>query len=395
MPRPDDLTARFHALRDLLAEYGWLWRPAPFHEPRPAWCQHLPELAAEYLALDDASVEYLGSDNQALIERLARHVPALADLHTLIDLPPGSVAQAQVPERLLAHIPGRKQAQILAFGAAMQTPRHPLLEWCAGKGHLGRLIAHRHALPVTSLEIDAGLVADGIALARRAGTDQDFVRADALDAGTALHLHGRHVVALHACGDLHLSLLRGVVDHGAPVIDLVPCCYYRIATPRHRPLNDDAGLDLSREELHLAVTETVTAGTRQRRIRDTAQAWKLAFLEWRGQVCTGRKQGFKPIPAAWMNDGFAAWLRRLCLREGLSVPVAGFETFEQIGWQRLAAARRLELVRLAFRRALEIWLVLDRALYLRRAGFAVKVGEFCQRSLTPRNLMIQACRQGY
>ena len=47
---------------------------------------------------------------------------------------------------------------------------------------------------------------------------------------------------------------------------------------------------------------------------------------------------------------------------------------------------------LRFRRALEVWLVMDLALGLEEAGFEVAVGTFCDRALTPRNLMVLAER---
>ena len=60
------------------------------------------------------------------------------------------------------------------------------------------------------------------------------------------------------------------------------------------------------------------------------------------------------------------------------------------GEARKAITDRIELVRHIFRRAIELWLVLDRALYLQAAGYDVEVSEFCNKSLTPRNILIQA-----
>jgi hypothetical protein len=54
--------------------------------------------------------------------------------------------------------------------------------------------------------------------------------------------------------------------------------------------------------------------------------------------------------------------------------------------------RRFELVRHAFRRPLELWLVLDIALGLEERGFEVQIGRFCARTLTPRNLLVVAER---
>ncbi|MNG29795.1 hypothetical protein D3C84_1152830 [compost metagenome] len=54
--------------------------------------------------------------------------------------------------------------------------------------------------------------------------------------------------------------------------------------------------------------------------------------------------------------------------------------------------RNLELLRNLFRRPLELWLVLDRALFLEEQGYRVRPGLFCDYPLTPRNLLILAER---
>ena len=389
-PLPEaELASRFCRLGALLDAHAGLWRPAPFHVPRPDWCEAHPAYAAHLLALADEEVEAQAGDNRALIDLAGRFVPELRALLDLIELPRLEGPPEAPAESSARHVPGRKLAQIGAFAAGVGAIEHPILEWCAGKGHLGRHLAGRWRLPVTSLEWDGELCAEGERLAR--GVDQAFVRADALDSASVRWIAGRHALALHACGDLHLALLRGVVERGAPALDLAPCCYYRIATPAYRPLNPDANLVLSRDELHLAVTETVTAGARERRDRDRAQAWKLAFLEWRAARGVARDKAFKPVPGGWLGEGFGPWLTMLAEREGLAWPEAGDgRAWEARGWSRLGEVRRLELARLAFRRPLEVWLALDRALYLARHGYRVWLGEFCERALTPRNLLLRA-----
>lgn len=383
------LALHFHLLGDLLARHASLWRPVPFHDPQPPWRARYPGLATRLLALEDAEVERLAGNNHRLLELLARTHPETTALSRLIDLPRVEAPPLTEDPRLGWRIPGRKQEQIHAFAAALGDAGQPYLEWCAGKGHLGRLLGRLQGREVLSLEWDGALCAEGEAMAQRAGVAQRFVQADVSHAAVAPLLAGRHALALHACGDLHLTLLREAAAARVPALDLAPCCYYRIATPRYAPLNPDAALDLSREELHLAVTDTVAAGERERRLRDRDLAWKLAFLEWRDAQGGARGKTFKPVPAAWAAAGFAAWLERLTQREGLPAP-ADAAAWEAKGWDRFRVFRRLDLVRLAFRRPLEVWLALDRALFLERAGYRVELREFCPRGVTPRNLLISA-----
>jgi hypothetical protein len=58
--------------------------------------------------------------------------------------------------------------------------------------------------------------------------------------------------------------------------------------------------------------------------------------------------------------------------------------YENIGWHRQWEVMRLSLVRIAFRRALELWLVLDMASYLTLHGYRVNLGTFCERRDSPR-----------
>ncbi len=54
----------------------------------------------------------------------------------------------------------------------------------------------------------------------------------------------------------------------------------------------------------------------------------------------------------------------------------------------------MELVRQLFRRPLEMWLVLDRVCYLEQSNYDVSLGTFCDKPVTPRNILIHAERKG-
>lgn len=386
---------RLLALGAVLRQYQDYWRPAPFWQRHPAWCDSTPDLAAAVMALNDAETEILAADNARLWRWLARYMPDWAHFAELCALP--APRHDPIPDfgRRSWHIPGRKQAQIQAFADVLGEPVAAIVEWCSGKGHLGRHLGSQWRLPVLSLELDADLCAAGQDFADQMTLDQTFLQADALAPDSAAHLAQRHAVALHACGDLHRALLVGAKAHGAAAIDLVPCCYYRINTPCYQPFNPEADVPLSQSDLHLAVTETTTAGGRERRQRDVAMALKLGYLAWchdHGDV--SRQAGLKPVPAAWNRRPFADYVQAMAARDGLGCDArADWQAYAETGRTRQKEVMRLSLIRLAFRRPLEIWLALDQALYLERAGYAVTLREFCAPGLTPRNLLLSARRQ--
>jgi len=286
-------------------------------------------------------------------------------------------------------VPGRKWAQIGWFAEAA-APLLPVTEWCAGKGHLGRLVGARWGLLVDSIEIDGALCEAGQKLSRRARVAQRFVCADVLDGPLALG--GRHVMALHACGHLHRRLVRDARALGVAALDVAPCCYHLQADTPYRGISGMGSLSLTRDDLRLAVTETATAKGRERRMRDRAHAWRLGYVALRsellGDACY---RPIKPIVTGWLAEGFAQFCKQLASRDDLPLPEKlDWARFETVGWARHAEVTRLSVPRFAFRRAIEVWLALDLALNLSAQGFDAGVAPFCPRELTPRNLRVFA-----
>lgn len=389
-----NLADRRRRLDGLLQFFHPLWHAQPFREARPAWCEQWPALAAELLVLPDDAVVLLNDDSAAALALLAKHLPEVAELLALTEVPayPASAARDH-GTRWAWEIPGRKQSQIEAFASASRPGGSSVLDWCGGKGHLGRRLALEWKLPVHTLEIDTLLCDEGEKLARKVEVDQHFWRRDAL-AVADWPQAGQHAVALHACGDLHRRLLTQGCAAGVSHFDVAPCCYYRGVEKTYVPLHGESELTLTRDDTRLAVTETVTASPRQARQRDREMAWKLGFDAFRRESAGDAYKTFKPVPAAWFRQGFGDFLQQMAVREGLSAGVVAqsAERFEAQGWQRQREVMRLSIVRHAFRRALEIWLVLDLAGYLENSGYAVELGIFCPRQLTPRNLLISARR---
>ena len=390
-----DVEARFRALDAFLIEHQGLWRPRPFTQRQLPWENEYPELAQwlRQRSLADAEANH----NQPHGLLAPAPFPQLASqalqLSTVDKLPTQPLQPAA--HRLNVDVPGRKWQQIEAFGAALQfaqTPRH-WLDWCAGKGHLGRRLLHT-GQQLTCLEYDPALIASGQALSEHHGLPVTHRLQDVM---ADVAISAEHTpVALHACGDLHVRLLQVASAAGCKQLALAPCCYNRIQGNTYQPLSD-AGrastLLLSVEDLGLPLSETVTAGKRVRLQRDTSMARRLGFDQLQ-RLLRGCDEYLPTpsLPTHWLDKPFADYCRELARLKGLSTGEQDWAALEAHGWQRLAEVRNLELVRGLFRRPLELWLVLDRALFLSERGYRVEVGSFCDPTLTPRNLMVLAER---
>lgn len=393
------LRQRFAELDAFLLAHQPLWREKPFTVLALDWERDYPALATwlRGRSLEQAEAAHNQPerlDAPAPFPELASRAASLAAVGAL-----PATQTGPLPAPFSVDVPGRKWQQIDAFAASLgfrQDVRH-WLDWCSGKGHLGRRLAHA-GTPLTCLEYDAALVEDGQRLSRRLQLNARHLQQDVLAISAAERLAAEHTpVALHACGELHVRLLELASAKGCRQLAVAPCCYNRIATTHYTPLSQTAQastLVLSRDDLRLPLAETVTAGARVRRQRDHSMARRLAFDLLQRQL--RGVDAYLPVPSlapAWLDKPFAVYCRELAALKGLPEPGEhNWAALEAAGWQRLAEVRNLELVRGLFRRPLELWLLLDRALYLQEQGYRVQLGEFCAYHLTPRNILLLAER---
>ncbi|TDO96267.1 methyltransferase [Marinomonas balearica] len=384
------LTEQFLTLDRWLTKTQPLWQVASFASMDWPWRTVFPELTAH---LENNTT--LGSTAQSieatLLETVRDFTPApKIPLHDFI-----ATQQSELPSYFKSGIKGRKWTQIDRF-SKLVPQSDSTLEWCAGKGHLGKAIAYRNSTKVVSLEWQQALCDAGEDCARKLNLDQTFVCADVLNSDTTPTLKRvTSAVALHACGDLHRILIEQGLECGIGAFTVSPCCYHLTQEDIYTPLSQTARqshLSLNKNDLRLAVKEIATAGQREQHHRARELSYRLGFDAWqRAFRNTDEYLPLSKAPDAIMRQGFEAYCQWAAKEKQLTLPTnAQLTGYETIGEQRKSKVLKIEAVTQYFRRPLELWLVLDRALRLEEAGYTVEVGEFCDKSTTPRNLLIRA-----
>ncbi len=417
---------QFQALERLLVASRPLWQVQAFEAKALPWQALFPALAKAVWEIHDDGLDQLDSDSEALHWRLR---PALeADLAAqgltwsldlLSEIVQGLPLHQERTSLKLdetelahfsAHIKGRKWQQIVDFASCLEAipekeqeavqeraqESRELLEWCAGKGHLGRLLAKNFGHKVTSLEWQQNLCDAGQAFAQRWQLPQSFVCGDALAPETQALLEGKQqAVALHACGELHMALLRGVAQQATQKVAVAPCCYHLIQDKHYSPLSKLANgseLILTRHDLQLPLQRSVIANQQAQTLRLQEVAWRLGFDSLQRDV-TGRNH-YLPIPAikqSQLRGSFTEFCLWAAEQKQVDLPdVWEADEYLQAGIHRQRLTRRIDLVAHLFREALEYWLLLDRVCFLQESGYQVKLGAFCDSQTTPRNALILA-----
>lgn len=386
-----------------LIEHQAFWRIEPFKAvcSMQGALDDLPAELVDWLAsLTPEQILNFKSNPHQLSDALTAFVPeigfwAKAEPSALL-----TEQTTQINPRLLSGIPGRKVDQITAMSSVClkQEGAHPWLEWCSGKGYLGRVLASSSQQPVTSLEYQPQLCLDGQQFADQKQLDMHFVQGDAFSQqAKALCQSQQHGVALHACGDLHTTLLSHAAEVGMAALTVAPCCYHLTRDECYQPLSSlgkSSCLQLTKSELRIPLQETVTGGERVYRHRHTEMTYRLGFhqlvSELRGDST------YLPVPSikkSQLSEGFEAFCSWAAEKKSLTLPTGlDFSRYQLQGEHLFWRMEALSLLPQLFRRPLELWLVLDKALFLIEHGYQVKVGTFCEKATTPRNLIIQARR---
>ena len=383
----------FIVLDTLLQQHRPLWQFQPMQadwpaELEPALTRLLQSFSLEDCARIDASPALQLQYFQYWFPQLFAALPLL----------PQEVAEPAppLPFWLSTDISGRKWQQITRLAACVGQPGRPVLEWCAGKGHLGKVMSYLYQAPVISLEWQQSLCDSGQQRAAQLGLSQQFVCVDVLKQPVAAYLQPKQqLLALHACGDLHRVAARETVAAGCQALALVPCCYHLQQAALYQPLSGPAQqspLKLTKADLRLAVQQSCTGGERVGRLSQTEMLWRQLWRLWRRQQGLAY-QPLRSVSKHWFSGELADFLAFAGAEHQLAPPDVGLLSgLLRQAEQALLQQRQLELVQHLFRRPLELWLVADLALYLQQQGFQVQLSELCAASLTPRNLLLQAVK---
>lgn len=393
----------FLSISKILKSYQAYWRQDPFIQVvngQSDWHSVNPALYQWVTCLTPEVISWYKQHPAALLNKLNHYLPLLQQLDALCQISSLDTQSETLSDHLAAGIPGRKRQQIEALGSAClhMHAGEQWLEWCSGKGYLGRLLAANSGQRVTSFEYQSALCEAGQQDADKLCLPMRFVQGDAFEpSAEQVFERSQHAVALHACGDLHTTMVGYAVKHQLSAISFSPCCYHLIAGSHYTPMSNLAqkhDLHLNRQELRIPLQATVTGGERVKRHRQLEMTFRLSF----DILCQqeGIAESYMSVPSikkSALSEGFAAFCYWAASKKALNldhISQKQFETYLKMGEQRYWLMEALSLVQDVFRRPLEVWLALDKGFYLLEHDYEVSMTTFCHPSVTPRNLLIQA-----
>jgi SAM-dependent methyltransferase len=377
------------SVRDVVHERAVGREPPRWCEAR-GWTTLLRDMSDAVVL--DAERDGLGALLAAMPDAPASLTALARDVARIVDLPvAASVAADAVSARRASP---RKRQQVAAFAAlvtqvSMGTSR--VVDIGSGHGHLTRHLAAELGLEAEGWEHDAARVA--VAKALTQDERARFVTTDVREGARDLRASDL-VVGLHACGALGDLAAQATIAAGASLA-LVGCCLQKRDGDR-RSLGDatNDSLTLGHAALGLGNVrdgdEGIEADLAARTASRVNRMALAALLLEAGQTMPhgGEMRGINRRRA---NGTLADLVTAAFAVRGLPVP----STEKQSRAAREAHAayayqRRWELPRTMLARAIEVWVALDRAALLVRAGYTCEVKVLFPARVSPRNIALLA-----
>lgn len=400
--------SRLSQLHAFLERHQSIWRPRAFCDREAPW-------------LEASLRDWLASLSWEAIEAYQQTPPPLEEFHpTLRALHKEASALTQFPranpERWPAwesdpratlapaarrYTPGRKLLQLAAIAdrTAHWMQPTPVIDWCGGKGHLGRAIGGAWKSPIRVVERDASVIADGQQLHQQFGVETQFFQRDVMREDCGDVFEGAGVVyALHACGELSATLAERLPQTDVQRALLMPCCPHFTGEHSYwRPISAHGAqhpLQLTTPDLKLAIADEVVARPAIRAARRQEQLWRLcADVLLRQALGVEDYVTVGMLPPRAFRGELRDFIEAVFSARGLVAPSsAAIDTAERDAEEELRLVQAFGLTRAVFRRPLEVFILLDRALFFHEHGWVVTIEELFPRTASPRNLAIIAER---
>ena len=405
---------RLQELREFLMDYFSIWEkevlnyyPKSYDHFPQNWAQTIKNLSDHDKWLIDSKQSYESIKGNELFDLFNK-------LDQLISIPKAKKNKnlhLSLIERESLKI--KKQHEIeslLQFFSAKKNELTDLpknfLDIGGGKGHLSRLIEQKLLIEGTCLEMNQDLINSGKKLLAKNAKLQfshQFLPPENLDSCVEIFKNFKKdkkslCLGLHTCGPLATTILKASRQSNFETILNFGCCYLKL-TPGEfvgiSAIGKKFNLPLSKYALTLA-TRAHTGPTwedfmMKKRVKYFRYGIHLYLYYKLGiqkfiNVGDGSKNDYKKSFGEYVDSR----LERLSFSKVDSIDQIN-KWFEKIDIQeKISDMFAMNIIRWQFGRAIELWILLDRACYLEEQGYEAKLEEFFDEKISPRNIGLYA-----
>lgn len=408
-----NLKERFLQITEFLKPYQNIWEneimlqyPNPLEGYPMPWINELMEIDKLDILLE---IERKNVEGHLKDESLLQF---FRDILTLCEVPKANSPElVPTSKTTFLYVIPKKEHEIrnLAPFVAKFTQDHSierLIDIGGGIGLLAQTINSVYGTPITSVDMDEKLQQTGRERLKKltlpaAPVEYECLKVDLYEARfRKLLTHDRATIGLHTCGGLAVSQIKSSVEQQCRGLINFGCCYHKIL-PHEQNLSQFAKENGGIEFNQFALTLSARAH-KKFSLQDMELKWKVKFFRYtfHFMMCDFYDQwntlnlgnSHKTLYDKTFADYALDQLSRINLESKMSYEElnAYFDRPEnkKLIRQMLSAA----LIRDALSRLLELYLLIDRCLYLEEQGYKAELLSFFDETISPRDLGVIGIR---
>ncbi len=281
-----------------------------------------------------------------------------------------------------------------------------------GVGHLSRVLSLYHSIPSVSLDRDATFQEIGKKRLNKFRHPKDaaeikfvnvtFGSDSEKEALVDVFKRESFSLGLHTCGGLAVHLIKNTVENKTAGLLSFGCCYHRLDPQSEFPLSEfyrqKGALPLNLYSLSLATRSHAQMDFEVYKTKERVKYYRYALHLFLMKTLNNKfftDVGECPVKTYWgpFSEYIRSKLKELNLEhhytdEELNAFYHSAETQDQLRKMWIC-----NLIRWQLGRPLEVYLLLDRVLYLEESGYTVSVEQYFDEPLSPRNIGILATRR--
>lgn len=281
-----------------------------------------------------------------------------------------------------------------------------------GVGHLSRVLSHYHSIPSISVDRDHEFQKIGIGRLSKyrkieGSRDVRFVNitfgenAD-LEILKNIFTPMSVTLGLHTCGALANTVIQSTIDYQTMGLMSFGCCYHRLNPEKDFPLSqyfkDNHFFNFNLFGLSLATRSHAEMKFDDYQTKERVKYYRYALHLFMMKKFNNKhftEVGECHIRIYWgpFSEYIRAKLSELKIEHVFSDQ--DFENFynDSSTQKELRTMWICNIIRWQLGRALEVYLLLDRSIYLEEKGYKVKIEQYFKEALSPRNIGILALKE--
>lgn len=398
-----DLEKRFCEIRDFLSEFQYLHElevmeryPYPLKDPYQKWSEVLLQLSdVDIIALecfgDTSSIQKISKSDatKGLTEYFKK-------AWKLSSIPKLELSCEKIPQHLSRKMSQKKVHEVSSIHALLSDKQFSqIIDVGSGAGHLSSILVHDRELKSFCVDMNKEFQEQGVKKLRRWNPELldkiEFIHFELKKQKLlpfAYKADETLVIGLHSCGPLSTYLVENQAQNFGQKLLNFGCCYHKLTNEYNlSQLAKKSPLTFTNHALTMAAKCHRIFGIEDFNKRNRVKRFRYAFHFYCQEVL---KTPFATLGNAKSSDyhgTFSEYVKKYYPIEVSSKELDHY-FLAPTTQSNIQLALKGGVIRSVLGRLIELYLLLDRAIYLKEAGQNVSVNEVFNRELSPRNIAI-------